>query len=67
MSAEGAGLAGVMTMTHSMTAIASDGPKSPFVFIKEGGNVKNKVFSASAGRKWVSLLTGAFRNNYVFS
>ena len=42
-------------------------PKSPLISIKEGGNVYNKVYSASAGRKCVSLLTEAFGNNYVFS
>ena len=49
-------------------AIASHGTKSPLISSEEGGNVYNKVHSANAGRKCVSVLTGAFGNNhYVFS
>ena len=48
-------------------AIASDGTQSPQISIEEGGHVCNKVYSANARRKCVSLLTGAFGNNYVFS
>ena len=47
--------------------VASDGTKSTLVFVEEDGNVNNKVYSASAGRKCVGLLTGTFGNNYVFS
>ena len=32
-------------------------PKSPLISIEEGGNVYNKMYSASTGRKYVSLLT----------
>ena len=48
-------------------AIASNGTKSPLISIEEGRNVYNKVYSANVGRKCVSLLTGAFGNNYVSS
>ena len=47
--------------------VASDGTKSTLVFVEEDGNVNNEAYSASAGRKCVSLLTEAFGNNYVFS
>ena len=36
-------------------AIVSEGTNSPLILIKEGWNVNNKVYSASAGRKCVSL------------
>ena len=49
------------------TAVASDVTKSPLVFIEGGGNTNNKVFSASAWRKCVSLLTGADANDHVFN
>ena len=47
--------------------VASVGTKSALVLIEEDGNANNKVHSAGAGRKCVSLLTGAFGNNFVFS
>ena len=37
--------------------VALDGTKSTLVFVEEDGNVNNKVYSASAGRQCVSLLT----------
>ena len=48
-------------------AIASDGTKSLLISIEEGGHIYNKVYSANARRKCVSLFTGAYGNNYVFS